>query len=328
MVKRTHTNILQTEILRALAEAGEAVSIREILLLLKKRGIRITEGAIRKNLEKLSLMGYISKDGTKVDITKDGLRSLNQATIFERLGEFKDLVEYNMLYSTFDLYTLSGTVPTNVVVVDKDRIEESLRIMKSVADANLVTSRYIVMAEENENLGGITIPQGKVGIGTISSTIYNVIMLSCGVVLGSEFAGLLYYENYEPIGISEIINYSGTTISPGLLFIRGGYTSVYEVAETGKGYVLTAIKSFNEFAIEVVEREIALADARGIRGVLTTSLPMDNRLKLPVYKKALLITLAGINYIAPLFERGIGPELRINETLVEFSEFKNIDKFI
>ncbi len=323
---RNQVDVLQTEILRALADSNRALSNQEILRHLKRRGIEVSEKTVRNRIERLSKMGYVEKTrSSKIAITADGLRVLNQVTVFERLGEFSELVEFNMFNSTFNLYTLDGTVPTNVAIVDKDLADRALEIMKDVADAGLTTSRLVVLADEEESLGVIEIPRGKVGIGTISSTIYNVIMLNIGVVLGSEFAGLLYYEDFKPVGFSEMINYSGTTISPGLLFIRGGYTSVYEVARNGKGYVVTAIKSFNEYAYESVEREIMLANARGISGVLAISSPMDNLLNLPTYKKALLIVLAGINHLAPLYEEGLDPEMMINQALIDFKAFRDID---
>jgi len=328
-MKKERVDLLQTEILRVLAETSKSFSYQEILKHLKRRGIEVSEKTIRKRIDKMDKAGYIERvQGSKVIITEKGQEMLNQITVFERLGEFRELVEYNMCHSTFNLYTMDGTVPTNIAIVDKNDADSCLEIMKEVADANLVTSRLVVIADEEENLGVIEIPKGKIGIGTISSTIYNVTMLNVGVVLGSEFAGLLGYENFKPTGFSEMINYSGTTISPGLLLIRGGYTSVYKVAKTGNGYVVTAIKSFNEYAYEAVEREIMLANARGISGVLAISSPMDNILNLPAYKKALLIVLAGVNHIAPIYEEGYNPKLLINEALIEFKEFKDIDNFV
>lgn len=317
----------QIEILKTLVETDKPLSCREITKLLNRRGINVSEKTIRKYIKNLTKNGYI-KMNSKATITEQGMETLKRATVFERLGEFRELVEYNMFNSTFNLYTLDGTVPANLAIVDKDKIDECLELMKTVADAGLTTSRLITVVDEEESLGIIEVPKGKVGIGTISSTIYNVIMLNVGVVLASEFAGLLQYKDSEPVGFTEMINYSGTTISPGLLFIRGGYTSVYEVARTGNGYVVTAVKSFNEYAYESVEREIMLANARGITGMLTISSPMDNKLNLPAYKKALLIVLAGVNYLAPLYEKGLNSELRINEILVDFKEFKDIDEFI
>ncbi len=316
------------EILKTLMDTDKPLSCREITKILNRRGVDVSEKTVRKYIKILTEKGYIRMSSSRATITEQGTETLKRATVFERLGEFRELVEYNMFNSTFSLYTLDGTVPTNLAIVDKDKVDECLELMKTVADAGLTTSRLIIVVDEEENLGIIEIPKGKVGIGTISSTIYNVIMLNVGVVLGSEFAGLLQYKNSKPVGFTEMINYSGTTISPGLLFIRGGYTSVYEVARTGNGYVVTAVKSFNEYAYESVEREIMLANARGITGVLTISLPMDNKLNLPVYKKALLIVLAGVNHLAPLYEKGLNPELKINEVLVDFKEFKDIDKFI
>ncbi|MCD6493051.1 MAG: DUF128 domain-containing protein [Archaeoglobaceae archaeon] len=318
----------QIEILKTLVETDKPLSCREITKLLNRRGINVSEKTIRKYIRNLTKKGYIKMSSSKATITEQGMETLKRATVFERLGEFRELVEYNMFNSTFNLYTLDGTVPTNLAIVDKVKIDECLELMKTVADAGLTTSRLITIVDEEESLGIIEVPKGKVGIGTISSTIYNVIMLNVGVVLGSEFAGLLQYKDSEPVGFTEMINYSGTTISPGLLFIRGGYTSVYEVARTGNGYVVTAVKSFNEYAYESVEREIMLANARGITGMLTISSPMDNKLNLPAYKKALLVVLAGVNHLAPLYEKGLNPELKINEVLVDFKEFKNIDKFI
>ncbi len=320
--------MIQIEILKTLADTGKPLSCREITKILNKKGINVSERTVRKYVTNLMRKDCIKMGSSKATITEQGMETLKRATVFERLGEFRDLVEYNMFNSTFSLYTLDGTVPTNLAIVDKDKIDKCLELMKTIADANLTTSRLIMVVDEEETLDIIEVPKGKMAIGAISSTIYNVIMLNIGIVLGSEFAGLLKYENSKPVGFTEMINYSGTTISPGLLFIRGGYTSLYEVARTGNGYVVTAVKSFSEYAYEFVEREVMLANARGITGVLTISSPMDNKLNLPVYKKALLIVLAGVNSLAPLYEKGLNPELKINEILLDFKEFKDIDRLI
>jgi hypothetical protein len=312
------------EILRTISESRTGLKVNEVEKALKERGLNFSERTLRNRLEKLANEGILEKGNSTWVLTDKGKEILNSRTVFERLGEFSETLEYNLLRSTFNLYTMEGTVPTSIAIIEKDKVDEALKILEPVLNSEISTSNLAVVFDEGEIVDTVEIGKGKVGIGTISSTIYDIIMLNIGVIFSVEYAGLLKYVKARPYGLVELINYSGTTISPGLLFIRGGYTSVYDVIRKGEGFVVTAIRSFSPYALEEVRNEVLLAEARGIGKTIAISPPMDNIFGIPTGKRAMIIFQAGINQLAPLYELGFRPELRINEALIEIKEFKKV----
>ena len=312
------------EILRTIAESRTGLKVNEVEKALKERGLNFSERTLRNRLEKLANEGILEKSKSTWILTDKGREILNSKTVFERLGEFSETVEYNLLRSTFNLYIMEGTVPTSIAIIDKNKVDKALEVLTTVLESEVSTSKLAVIFDEEEIVDSIEIGRGRVGIGTISSTIYDIIMLNIGVILSVEYAGLLKYVDSKPYGLVELINYSGTTVSPGLLFIRGGYTSVYDVVRKGEGFVVTAIRSFSPYALEEVRNEVLLAEARGIGKTIAISSPMDNVFGVPSGKRAMIMFQAGINQLAPLYELGFRPELRINEALVNIKEFKKI----
>ncbi|RLI77452.1 hypothetical protein DRP05_10210 [Archaeoglobales archaeon] len=315
------------EILDVLAESDKPMSSQEITDELRFRGIKLESRTIRYHLTKMEKMGLITRVANgKRAITKKGLEELRRKSVFERLGEFSERIEYNVYFCTFDLYSMKGTIPTNVAILDKKHFEKALQVLQEVGNSKILISNLVVFGDENENMGGIDIPKGKFGVGVVSNTIYDVVMRSAGVSMVAEFAGLLHYEMHKPQGFTELISYSGTTLSPGWLLINSGLTSVYKTVKSGNGDVITAIRSFSKYAVEVVKEELSLAKARGIDGIIAIAHPSDRSFSLPAGNRARLIVSAGLNYLAPLHECNLKPELRINEAFIEIREFKPLDR--
>ncbi len=320
-----------TEILSVLAEYSRAMSSKEIADELRMRGIHLEPRTVRYHLKKLEEIGLIRKtrDG-KREITQKGLEELRRRSAFERLGEFSERIEFNVYSCTFDLYKMEGTVPTNVAIIDKDYFEDAVNVLTEVYNSEFskyLVSKLLIIVDEDEYLGGIRIPNNAFGIYVISNTVYDVIMRSIGVSMIPEFAGLLHYEKH-PKGFTELISYSGTTLSPGWLLIRSGLTSVYRCVKNGKGEMITAIRSFSRHAIEIVRDELEIAKSRGFGGIIGVSYPSSRSFSLPPGNRARLIVSAGLNYLAPFHELGLNPELRINEAFVDFKDFKPIEKIL
>ncbi len=319
-------NSIVDEILNLLAEYG-AMSSKEIAIELKMRGIPLEPRTVRYHLKKLEEKGLIAKTSNgKREITKKGLEEIRQKNVFGRLGEFSEKIEYTAYFCNFDLYKMEGEVPTNIAIVDKDKFEKVLDVLMDMQEFKFLISKLIVIAEENEVLGNIEIPSGKFGVATISNTIYDVIMRSAGVNMIPEFAGLLRCESMKPRGFTELISYAGTTLSPGWLFLRSGLTSVYQCLKKGVGEIITAIRSFSIHAIDIVRDEILLAESRGFKGIIYILYPSSKLFKLPYGNRARLIISAGLNYLAPLYELGFNPEIRVSEVFINLKDFKDINK--
>ncbi len=316
--------MVEDVILSILEESG-SLSSKEIERELQKRGYSIRARTVRYHLKKLEERGLIRKNSNgKSELTEKGEMELKRKSAFERLGEFSERIEYNVFLSDFDLYSLSGLVPTNFAFIDKSNFEKVMEIVGECSAFPLAISDRIFIAEEGESLGGYAVPKNTFALGVISNTIYDVILKAAGVNTFPEYAGLMSIENMAPKGITELISYFGTTLSPGLLFLKAGLTSVYSACKTGKGEIIVAIRSFSRYAMDIARRELEIAESKGLKGVIKILHPADRIFGLPTANRARVIVSAGLNMIAPLFENGIDAEVRVNEFFVDFRQFRRI----
>ena len=318
------------EILSVLAEYGDAMSSREIARELRIRGFSLESRTVRYHLKKLEEAGLIEKTANgKSKITLKGIEELKRKSVFERLGEFSERIEFNAYFCNFDLYKMRGLVPTNVAIVDKAHFDDAIEVILQMQNFDLLISNLVALADEGENFGGLDVPSENFVIGVISNTIYDVIMRYAGISLLPEFSGLLHCERVgeklQPSGFTELISYSGTTLSPGWLMVKSGLTSVYRCMKNGRGEIIAAVRSFSRHAIEIVREEVQIAKNKGFGGVIEVSYPSSRKFSLPQGNRARLIVTAGLNYLAPLHELGFNPDLRIIEVFVEFSDFKPPD---
>ncbi|WP_456468642.1 NrpR regulatory domain-containing protein [Archaeoglobus sp.] len=320
--------MVEEEIISILEESG-ALSSNEIEKELKLRGINIRARTVRYHLKKLEERGLIKRNSNgKAELTEEGLRELKRKSAFERLGEFSERIEYNVYFCNFDLYTSTGLVPTNIAFIDKNDFEKVINTINEFSEFPYLVSNLITIIDEKERIGNATVENGKFALGTISNTIFDVILRAAGVNTYPEYAALLSIEDMQPKGITELISYVGTTLSPGQLFLRSGLTSVSSIPNSGRGEIIVAIRSFSRYAMDIARRELELAESKGFGGIIKMLHPADRRFGLPAGSRARLIVSAGLNYLAPLYESGISLDIRVNEFFVDYKEFRNPDDYI
>ncbi|AGK60310.1 Uncharacterized protein conserved in archaea [Archaeoglobus sulfaticallidus PM70-1] len=323
------TSRIVVEILRVLSEAESPLSSKDIADSLKEKGINLEPRTIRYHLSKMDKAGLTQKPVKyKRIITPKGKEVLRRSLVFERLGEFSERVEYNVFMSNFSIDEFKGTIPTNIAILDKKHYEKAMTILNEVSQSRFIVSDLITVIDESERAGYLEIPKNKFAVGIVSNTIFDVILRKYGVVLTPEASGLLHVEKKVPQGFSELISYSGTTLSPGWLFVKSRLTSVFRAEKKGYGDVIATIRSFNVHLIDVVKRRVSEIEEKGIRGIISISYPLENHIIQSINFKANLIIYAGVNYLAPLQEKGLNPEIHINEQLIEISEFKKPEKYI
>ena len=120
----------------------------------------------------------------------------------------------------------------------KEKIGQALEAMKDIFRTGLYVSDLVAVAFEGERLGESIVPQDKVGLATVSSTVVNGILLKAGIPLDARFSGLLQIRNNKPLRFIELIEYSGCSLAPAEIFIASRMTSVGEVASKGEGKIL------------------------------------------------------------------------------------------
>jgi len=316
--------MIEEEILDILAEFGP-LSSQEIEKELQNRGFNITSRTVRYHLRKLEQRGFVNKGNHgRSQITVEGIEFLKGLKASERLGEFSERIEINVYSSDFDVYRMRGKVPTNLALIKKEEFERCLQILAEMENFPFIIHKGVVFLDEEEELGDKKIPKGFFAIATISNTIYDVLLRSAGVNTYPEYAALLRVERMVPNRILELISYAGTTMSPGWLLLRSGLTSVSSVLDNGSGVIISAVRSFSRYAIDIVLRTVEIARSKDFHGVLAVLHPSDRRFSLPVGRRARIIVSAGLNHLAPLHEAGIEMKIKVNEFLIEFSKFRPI----
>ena len=181
---------LSSEIMKILNEFQE-LRFSELVKILRGRGLDYTDKTVKNRLLTLTKNGYIKNLGSSWMLTEDGRTLVNYETIFDRIGSFIETLEYNQINSTFDLYSLNGTVPTSIAIIDKSKVDSVLRVLSEVLNSKISVTNLAVVFDEGEVIDSTEIKEGCVGIGTISSTIYDIIMSHIGVHLSAEYGGLL-----------------------------------------------------------------------------------------------------------------------------------------
>lgn len=318
--------MVEEEILEILGEFG-SMSSQEIEKELQSRGFEIRSRTVRYHLKKLELKELVSKnDSGKSQLTAKGIEFLKGVKTFERLGEFSERIELNVYSCDFDIFRMKGKVPTNAAFIKKEDFEKCVQILEEMENFPFLIHRGVFLADEGEELGGKIVSKGRFAIVTISNTIYDVLLRSAGVNMYPEFSALVGVEKMVPSRILELISYAGTTMSPGWLLLRSGLTSVSSVLQSGSGVIISAVRSFSRYAIDIVVRNVELASSKGFSGVLAVLHPSDKRFSLPTGKRARLFVSAGLNHLAPIHEAGIEMDIKVNEVLLDFSKFKPISQ--
>ncbi|MBE8540462.1 NrpR regulatory domain-containing protein [Geoglobus acetivorans] len=319
------------EILKIVSMSSKLTNSIEIAKILHKEKVYVDSRTVRYHLRQLEDLGFITKIGRKgCIITPEGLEQLKRIMVYERLGMPSIQVEKMIASSTFNPETGKGTVLANVAVIPKEDFERAAEIINFVSSLNVFPSPLIAVGDEGESLGDFLVPENHVGLGCISTTVYDSVLRKKGIFVESIAAGVYEIRDSKPVGFVELITHNGATLSPGELFIKAGWTSVRKIAETGNGHVTAAIKRFPFFFSDVVENTVEQFRNMGIDGVieLFAITPEIERIDVTDASKGRLIVFGGGNYFAPLVEEGMDVKLTINATLVEVSEMKPPDKIL
>ena len=291
---------------------------------LKDFGVDLTERAIRYHLKIIEERGLIDifwKEGRM--ITSKGREELNNALVSEKVGLVSSRIE-NMAYKMdFDLYKKSGRVILNISFFHKNDFKKVLKVMTEVFAKKLGTGDLVMVAEAGEELGGVIVPYGKIGFGSLCSINFNGILLKHSISVESKFGGVLQIENSRPLRFTDIISYSGSTLDPHEIFIKSKMTSVGE-ATTGSGKILAGLREIPAASRDEAEAIIRKAESAGFGGAITIGRPGQMVLGAPVgMERVGIVVPGGLNPVAAVEERGIETESKALVTLVDYNELKS-----
>ncbi len=319
------------EILRILYfSEGPKTSI-ELAKSLKNRDIDVDPRTVRYHLSHLEEKGFIKRLGRKgAKLTERGVNEIRRLLVYERIGIPSIEIEKLITDSDYDINKNKGKIMVNAIMVPKDKYDLVVPLLLDISKTNVITSPLLAILDEKESIWHFEVKEGHVGILGISSRTYDIIFQKSGICLQSTATGLYHLENNTPKGFVEIISHLGTTISPGELLIRGGYTSVHKVASTGSGYVTAAIKTFSSFCYEDTLRILEKLKKNNISGVAEHSsiIPENKRISVMDKNKGYLVVYGGANYFAPIVETGISKKLEIARDLYDIQKMKEPEKVL
>lgn len=313
-------------ILRILGEHGQPMGASLIARHLRSRGINLTERAIRYHLQALDARGLTRNLGRAGrELTEEGRAELENARVADQLALTFAKIETLSYLTRFDLENGRGPIVINLSIFRQNEFEAALKVMRPVFLSRWATSDLIAIFSPGQRIGELTIPRGMMGLGTVSAVTLNGVLLSQGIPVQSEFGGLVEIVGYEPVRFTDIIRYSGTSIDPVEVFIKGRATSVLQVLQTGRGKIGAGFRLCPAIAREHVMQIVDALSAWRLRGVLAIGVESRPLLEMEVGVERMgLVMCAGLNPIAAAEEAGFAAQNRAMAAMFEYRDLEPI----
>jgi len=245
-------------ILRILSQSSEPLGARVISHQLKNHGVELTERAVRYHLKLMDERGFtenMGRDGRI--ITRLGLEELESALVGDKVSFVASKTELMAYQTELDIDKRQGKVPVNISFFPEKQFEKAVEAMRRVFQAGICVSELVAVAHQGENLGGVTIPQGKIGLATVCSVIINGALLKAGIPVEYKFGGILQIKNRKPLRFVELILYSGSSLNPAELYIASKMTSVGQAARKGEGRILANFREIPAMCQPAAEKVVA-----------------------------------------------------------------------
>lgn len=312
-------------ILKVLSESSEPLGSITIARELERHGVFLSERAVRYHLKVTDERGYtqpLGRDGRL--LTPQGLEELKIALAPEQVGFILEKLELLAFKTTFNPQKRTGQLPINTSLIDKDRFKEALTAMSKAFKAGICVSELVATASEEEKLGSVVVPKGKIGLATVCGVVINGVLLKSGIPIESRFGGVLEVRDSKPRRFVAIINYAGTSLDPSEQYIRARMTSVSEVAETGNGKILANFREIPAPSRAIVEEKVAMLKEAGIGGVYALGNTSEPICQITVdLNRVGIVLLGGLNPVSAAVEAGIEVESIAESGLIDYQQLKS-----
>jgi len=309
-------------IMRILRDSPEPLGARVIAQSLEDHGVGLGERAVRYHLKLMDERGFtesLGRDGRV--LTHLGLEELENALVNDKVGFVASKIELLAYQTDFDLDKRQGKVPVNVSFFPEKRFKKAIEVMKEAFQAGICVSDLVAIARQGEKLGGIFVPQDKIGLATVCSIVVNGALLRAGVPMNSKFGGILQIKNHKPLRFVELIQYAGSSLDPSEIFITSRMTSVGRVAEEGEGKILANFRETPAMCQSLAEKVVAGLKEANLNGLLIMGEVSKSLCEVPVeLNKVGMILTGGLNPIAAAVESGIEVENHAMSTVMEYQD--------
>jgi len=307
-------------ILRILRQSSEPIGARVISHHLNSQGIHLTERAVRYHLKILDERGFtenMGRDGRL--ITKLGLEELESALVSDKVGFVATKIELLACQAEFDVERRQGRVPVNISLFPEKQFEKATEAMRRAFRAGICVSDLVAVAKPGQELGGITIPKGKIGLATVCSVVINGALLRAGIPVDYKYSGILQIRDRRPLRFVELIQYSGSSLDPAELYIASRMTSVGQAARRGEGRILANFREIPAICQPLAETVIGRLREAGLGGLLMMGEVSRAICGVPVeLNKVGMILAGGLNPVAAAVEAGVEAENQSMSTVMDY----------
>jgi repressor of nif and glnA expression len=304
---RDKTEEKRLAILKTLRDAPGPVGSSKINERLLAMGHDMSERTVRFHLlemDKYGLTEHLGRSGRA--ITAKGLREIDSAQSYEKVGFLSAKIDQMTYKMDFDLAKRTGSVVLNVSLIDRSQLRESIPSIQRVFSAGYAMGNLMSLLPPGEQVGQTVVPEGSVGIGTVCSITVNGVLVAHGIPTNSRFGGLLELRDYKAVRFAEFITYDGTTVDPLEVFIRSRMTDYVGATRNGNGLIGA---SFREVPADSRDQVSALGremEQVGLGGLFLLGWPGRPLLDIPVSEGRLgLVVVGGLNPVAILEEQGV-----------------------
>jgi repressor of nif and glnA expression len=285
----------------------------------------LTERAVRYHLKIMGDRGLVRgfwKEGRM--ITKKGIDELSNALVSDKVGLVSSRIEAMSYLMDFDVEKRQGSVILNVSFFNRQEFKRALKVMQKVFARKLGMGNRVLVSLPGEEIGGLTVPKGKIGFGTICTINLNGILLKHSIPVEAKFGGVLQMEGNKPLRFTELISYAGSTLDPHEIFIKSKMTSVREAA-AGGGKILAGLREIPAISKQSAEVILALIESAGLGTALYIGRPSQPVLGMPVgVERVGIVVPGGLNPVAAAMEQGFEVE---SKALVALADYAQLVKF-
>jgi repressor of nif and glnA expression len=173
------------------------------------------------------------------------------------------------------------------------------------------------------------VPKGKVGLATVCSIVVNGVLLKNGIPMDSKFGGILQVRQRQPLRFADLIYYSGSSLDPSEVFIRGKMTSVGQAVDRGEGMILANFREIPAPCYPLTKSILAKLQEAGINGVLKTGEVSEPVCQIPVdINKIGIILIGGLNPSALVQELGMDVDNQGMSSVMDYERLLPFDRVL
>jgi len=295
-------------------------------------GIDVSDRTIRlilADLDKMGLTENLGRRGRR--LTTKGFELASEHVSASLRGFVNVKAETLASQMSFSLSRRRGTIVLNISLIPRKFLAKASEEITRAYKAGISFGELLAIGMPGDIFMGQQVPGDHFAIGTVCGITANGIFLQAGIPTVSIFGGLLEIQDNRARYFQHTIHYSGTTIDPLEIFMRGEMTSVRRVARGKPGLIGAGFREVPATCLHKLLRFQEYLNKAKLKGIIAIGKPGHPLASTQVTRGRVgVIVQAGLNPIAAAQECHIPiksfamSRLYPYEKLVHFSALKKL----